>query len=167
MEKTLNSTSLAASAAEPCGDDFFEQLAFTHSVMPAQWMHCFNGGCPQHGGCLRYITGSHVGGDTTSGPAVYPSAAVAAACPHYKQARVVRAAWGFDRLFALVRRADGKEMREQVKRMLGGHGSYYAYHHGERVLMPEQQQAVLQFFRRRGYTEGLAFDHYDRRVDFA
>ncbi len=148
-------------------NNFTDIYPFSDREVPKQWLHCFNTQCSLHDRCLRYITGLRLDYHTTQGFAVYPTASTLTPCPHYKEARIIRAAWGFDRLFTDVKARDGKTIRDTLKRMLGGHGSYYAYHHGVMVLTPELQEAILHLFQRWGYTENLTFDGYDTRVDFS
>ena len=69
-------------------------------------------------------------------------------------------------LFAEAKQKDSTPLRNRVKEYLGGHGTYYRYLHGERPLMPEQQEWILNLFRRNGYTEDLCFDGYREIYDF-
>lgn len=48
----------------------------------------------------------------------------------------------------------------------GGNTTYYRFHHGERLLTPEQQKWIINLFRRHGYTEELHFDGYRNVYDF-
>ena len=81
-------------------------------------------------------------------------------CRYYRQKQVVRGAWGFNRLFAEVKRKDDGRIRAEIKAYLGGNGTYYLYHNGKRLLSQEQQNHIVGIFRRYGYTEGLEFDGY-------
>ena len=49
---------------------------------------------------------------------------------------------------------------------LGGNTTYYRYHNGERLLTPEQQEWIINLFRRHGYTDELRFDEYRDLYDF-
>ena len=77
------------------------------------------------------------------------------------------AAWGFDTLFVDVKQRDASPLRSAIKDYLGGNGTYYRYHNGERLLTPEQQDHILGLFRQRGYTDNLRFDGYRDVYDFS
>lgn len=139
---------------------------FDLSFVPPLWQLCFCNGCPRHGECLHFVTGQHVPDDRTWGPAIYPTAYRNGSCQHFKAIRTIRAAYGFDTLFREVKHKDISTLRDLMKDYLGGHGTYYRYKRGERLLTPEQQQWVLDLFARYGYKVGLGFDHYVDVVDF-
>lgn len=142
-------------------------ISFNFSDVPTSWTLCFCEGCPRHAECLRYAAGQLVPDDLTWGNAVYPSAYRKGQCRHFKQMRVIHAAYGFRKLFTEVKQKDYTPLREKMKTYLGGHGTYYRFNRGDRLLTPEQQQWILKLFARYGYTEGLAFDHYRDVIDFA
>lgn len=140
---------------------------FDFKQVPPLWQLCFCSDCPRHEECLRYVAGQHIPDDLEWGPAVYPSALRGGVCRFFKEIRVIRAAWGFDRLFSEVKQKDYTALREKLKRYLGGHGTYYRYNSGERLLTPEQQAWILDLFVRYGYTEDLRFDAYREVLDFS
>ena len=131
------------------------------------WRFCFCEGCPRHADCLRYLTGQQVPASTTCGHAVFPTAYRNGDCPHFKEVRVIRAAYGFKPLFRDVKKRDYSVLISKMKAFLGGHGTYYRYNRGERMLTPEQQQWILGLFTSYGYTENLAFEHYCDLLDFS
>ena len=49
--------------------------------------------------------------------------------------------------------------------ILGGKTSYYRYHRGEKLLTPEQQEAINELFEEKGYCKP-SFDHYKESIDF-
>jgi hypothetical protein len=55
--------------------------------------------------------------------------------------------------------------RNQIKKYLGGHGTYYNYNKGKYLLTPEQQEWIMNLLRRYGYTENLRFDGYRNEYD--
>lgn len=65
-----------------------------------------------------------------------------------------------------MKKKDDTPLRKRVKAYLGGNTTYYRYHHGERLLTPEQQEWIIALFRRHGYTGELGFDKYLDRYDF-
>ena len=139
---------------------------FDFRSVPCDWTLCFIHNCPLKATCMRYFVGEQVPMSETWGSAVYPTALQGNVCKHYFEKRVIRVAWGFDMLFSEVKRKDDVPLREQIKEFLGGHGTYYCYMHGKRMLNPEQQAWILDLFRSYGYTTNLVFDHYANFIDF-
>ena len=111
--------------------------------VPPGYVYCFNGEC-----------------QLTVAPTVLPTVLRLRSCPHFQKAELMRMAWGFDKLFAEVKVKDGPVLREKMRAYLGGMGTYSRYKLGRRMLTPEQQEHIIGFFRKKGYTEGLEFDHY-------
>lgn len=135
--------------------------------IPSTFQLCFNDSCPRSAECLRHRAGTTLTADRQWGPAVYPTALQAdGACRWFKQVRVMHGAWGFDTLFADVKRRDDTPLRSALKNYLGGNGTYYLYHNGKKLLTPEQQEWILNLFRSYGYTENLTFDGYRDEYDF-
>ena len=66
---------------------------------------------------------------------------------------------------------DGKSyydaMRSLLTKCLGTGGTYYRYHSGKKLLTPEQQEWILNLFRRHGYTQGLEFEGYVEKIDLS
>lgn len=128
--------------------------------VPPGYVYCFNGECQKHEECLRYIVGQQVDKGLTVAQTVLPTVLRLCSCPHFQKAELMRMAWGFDKLFAEVKVKDGPVLREKMRAYLGGMGTYSRYKLGRRMLTPEQQEHIIGFFRKKGYTEGLEFDHY-------
>lgn len=140
---------------------------FTYDLVPASWPVCFVANCPLADSCLNHLAGLHLPDDLTIGPAIYPTALRDGKCGHYKKIRKIQAAWGFDTLFTDVKQRDAAPLRSAIKNYLGGNGTYYRYHNGERLLTPEQQEHILALFRQCGYSENLHFDGYREVYDFS
>ena len=132
----------------------------TFDMLPPSWTFCFLAGCPHAEQCLRHITTRLIPNDKISGSAVYPTVLKNPKCPYFKAAGKIHAAYGFDTLFENVKSKDEKYLRDSIKDYLGGHGTYYRYRNGEKLLTPEQQQWIIDLFRRYGYTKNLQFGHY-------
>ena len=129
--------------------------------VPAEYLYCFNTGCPREKECMRHFAAEHIDKEIIVGTAVFPTALQAdGGCKRFKLKRVIKAAWGFEKLFREVRERHASLLRDKLKSYLGGNGTYYRYHHGDRLLTPEQQAWILDLFRRYGYTDGLEFDGY-------
>lgn len=138
----------------------------TREMLPPSWAFCFIDGCQQACKCIRHISSRVIPSETTSGNAIYPTAINAGSCPHFKAIRKIHAAWGFDTLFEDVKMKDVATLRKAIKQYLGGHGTYYRYHNGEKLLTPEQQQWIVDLFKSQGYETSLKFDHYRDVYDF-
>lgn len=141
-------------------------LTLTSDQIPPSYARYFQADCPKADTCARFLAGQHIPPKTTKGEAIYPTARQEGDCKHYKQTRIIHAAYGFGTLFAEVKKKDDTPLRDRIKAYLGGNTTYYRYHHGERLLTPEQQQWIINLFRQRGYTENLHFDGYLDMYDF-
>ena len=142
-------------------------IPLTPDQIPPSYARCFQSNCPKADTCARFLAGKHIPEGQVRGEAVYPTARRGSDCKMYKQTRVIRAAYGFKALFAEVKQKDDTPLRSRIKAYLGGNTTYYRYHHGERLLTPEQQKWIINLFRRKGYTEELRFDGYRELYDFS
>ena len=140
--------------------------ALTPDQIPPSYPRCFQSDCPKADTCMRLLASKYIPEGQVRGDAVYPTARKGSNCQMYKQTRVIRAAYGFSALFAEVKKKDDTPLRDRIKTYLGGNTTYYRYHHGERLLTPEQQQWIINLFRCKGYTEELHFDAYRDMYDF-
>ena len=76
-------------------------------------------------------------------------------------------AWGFTHLYDHVPQRDKAEARDNARSFYSsGNGPYYRVHHGENMLSPEQQDAIMKIIGKFGSTEGIRFDHYVMAWDF-
>lgn len=140
---------------------------FSYEMVPPSWTFCFLDGCPKADECIRHLSGKSIPKKVTSGLSVFPTALGKNRCEYFKQIRKIRAAYGFDTIFGEVKSKDEKSIRDQIKFYLGSHKTYYRYHSGEKLLTPEQQQWIINLFRKYGYTDNLEFDHYRYVYDFS
>lgn len=138
---------------------------FRFEDIPRSYVFCFLD-CPQSDHCVLHLAGEKVPAGTQYGSAVFPTVRQGDRCPMFKEYRVIRGAYGFDRLFAQVLATDIASLRADVKSYLGGNGTYSRYKLGRRILTPKQQADILGIFRRYGYTSVTQFDHYIDVVDF-
>ena len=139
---------------------------FDFSIVPPSWHLCFCDGCPRHDECLHFLVGQYAPDDLTWGPAVYPMAYKNGDCLHFKEIKVVRAAYGFKLLFKEVKQKDLDALRGKVVKYLGSYRTYYRYNSGERKLTPEQQEYISGLFRQFGYSGELQFEHYQDIISF-
>ena len=139
---------------------------FDFSEVPPSWPLCFCDECPRHDECLHFLAGQYAPDRLTWGPAVYPMACHNRTCPHFKETRVIRAAYGFKPLYRHVLHEDYQTLRGQIMAYLGSYRTYYRYNKGERKLTPEQQEHILGLVRRYVDDDDLHFEHYQDIVDF-
>jgi len=144
-----------------------EDIVFDFKNVPASWQLCFLSEGPRKDECLRQLAFRHLPAQQVFGPAIYPNVEIGEkGCRFFAVGQPRRMAWGFNTLFAEVKQKDVSGLRNAMKQYLGGHSNYYRYSRGERLLSTEQQEWIINLFRRFGYTDGLTFDHYARVYDF-
>lgn len=135
-------------------------LPLTLEQIPYTFSRCFQSDCPQADTCAHFLASKFIIKGQVSGPAIYPTSRLNGTCVCYKQTGIIHAAYGFKALFAEIKKKDEKPIRDRIKKYLGGNTAYYRYHHGKRLLSPDQQEWILALFRQHGYTEELHFDGY-------
>lgn len=140
---------------------------FTFKEVPEGYRLCFNERCKKRDACIRFLAGQHLPKTLMGGPAVYPNALDDDICPYFKQTRVIHAAWGFRNLYKGVASSDAQVLKAKVINYLGGPVSSFAYQHGEKLLTPEQQEQIFEFFKELGYTKSLVFDGFTIIYDFS
>ena len=141
-------------------------LPLTLEQIPYTFSRCFQSDCPQADTCAHFLASKFIIKGQVSGPAIYPTSRLNGTCVCYKQTGIIHAAYGFKALFAEIKKKDEKPIRDRIKKYLGGNTAYYRYHHGKRLLSPDQQEWILALFRQQGYTEELHFDGYRDIYDF-
>lgn len=135
--------------------------------VPPSWNICRNHECPKREECLRYVAAPIVEAVRDHGPAVYQSALVNGKCRMFHRLRVIRTAWGLRPLFSKIRHEDYNFLRSEVICYFGSRSQYFRYNRGDYRLTPEQQEEVLDIFRRQGYdTTDFRFTHYEDTIDF-
>lgn len=133
--------------------------------IPTNYTLCFQADCENAETCARYFAGKHAG-DRDASMTVLPAARKEGACKWYQRLRTIKAAYGFDTLFGEVKAKDAPTLRRKMKSYLGGNGSYYDFHHGRRLLTPEQQEWIAALFSSYGYSDNLVFDGYKECIDW-
>jgi len=129
--------------------------------VPRSWQICFNDECPMREECLRHAVAPIVAASCDHGPCVYPSALVGGKCNFFVDKQPIRLAWGFRPLFTKVRHEDYASLRWKVIALFGSDSQFFRYNRGYYKLTPEQQEEVLDIFRRNGYdTTDFRFAHY-------
>lgn len=128
--------------------------------LPRGWCFCFNNGCEAAERCFRRFTATQCSGGRRVGMAVFPQAGESGKCEFFIEKRVVRMAWGLDKLFENVVWRDATPIRKELTGLLGNKGGYYRYNRGEKRLSPKQQELVMAVMRRYGYDD-VEFSHYE------
>lgn len=137
-----------------------------NTVSPAFQM-CFLDDCPRCTDCLHFLAARKLPASREWGPAIFPTIKrTEQGCRFFKTAAIKHMAWGFESIFSEVKSKHETGLRAAVKAYLGGHGTYYRYHNGQRMLSPEQQEWIINLFRQAGYQNDLRFDHYADVYDF-
>lgn len=143
------------------------EIVFDFNNVPARFQLCFLEDCPKKNECLRQLATRNLPEKLDFGPAVYPNMKRDEnGCRLFTIGQPMKMAWGFNKLFAEVKKKDDTALRDAIKEHLGGHTAYYRYHHGERLLDSKQQEWIIKLFQKKGYTEGLEFDHYTTVYSF-
>ena len=143
-----------------------DNLPFDFASAPPTWDICFNEHCPHKDTCMHYFAGQHLPADRMTGFAIYPNALQNGKCRFYVKKRVIRAAWGFRKLFLNVKHVDDTPIRREIQQYLGSRPTCYRYMNGQLTLTPGQQAGIIDIFREYGYTEELNFDNYIDRYAY-
>lgn len=86
----------------------------------------------------------------------------------FRQLRLIRVAWGFKTLFADVQKKDYGHLRSEVIFHFRSESDFWRYNRGYYKLTPEQQQEILDIFRKNGYDPtNRSFQHYAEQIDFS
>lgn len=133
---------------------------FDFNQVPYNWALCYITKCKHKGECMRYQVCQMAPDSMTKTACVLPTVLKKKECPHFHPINLVRAAIGFQHIFAEVKEKHHAAMRAELANYLGSGGTFYRYRNGERLLMPEQQEWIKNMFIRYGYTEKIEFDGY-------
>lgn len=139
--------------------------AFEYGNVPSNITYCFTEPCPMKNKCIHYLSGLYKNEKTDRGDAIFPNALKNGNCKYFAPLRVVKMAWGFDKLFAEMKVKDAPALRAEMRDYLGSKGQYYRYKLGQLKLLPEQQAYIKQLFARYGYKD-VEFDHFSEEIDF-
>ena len=140
--------------------------AFEYGDVPYGITYCFTEPCPMKDECIHYLSSLYKGEDIQRGNAIFPNALKNGKCQFFAPLRVVKMAWGFDKLFADVKVKDAPVLRSEMRKFLGSKGQYYRYKLGQLKLLPEQQEYIKQLFARFGY-EDVEFEYFSDEIDFS
>ena len=74
--------------------------AFKYGNVPSNITYCFTEPCPMKDKCIHYLSALYKNEETDRGDAIFPNALKNGKCKYFAPLRVVKMAWGFDKLFA-------------------------------------------------------------------
>ena len=144
-----------------------DKKELTYQDVPMGYPLCFNDECTKKACCMHYQARLLLPEGRHHGPAIYPTAWQDGECMYFREKRIVQKAWGFTHLYDNVPQRDRAEARLCVRSFFsGGNGPYYRVHHGENLLSPDQQDAIMKIIAKFGSTDGIRFDHYVEAWDF-
>ncbi len=140
---------------------------FDYNDLPESYALCLYDGCPRAGECLRYTLAQGVPAGHTYIKILSPAAArqsAGAACPHFRPIVKYAYARGIESLLRQLRTFpydDSVWIRRSVYNYLG-RWKYYEIKHGNRLVTPEEQETIRNFFRKKGIS---AEPSYDEMID--
>ena len=82
--------------------------AFEYGNVPSNITYCFTEPCPMKNKCIHYLSGLYKNEKTDRGDAIFPNALKNGNCKYFAPLRVVKMAWGFDKLFAEMKVKDAR-----------------------------------------------------------
>lgn len=139
--------------------------AFEYGNLPSRISYCFTEPCPMKDECIHYLAGLYKSDEVQQGHAIFPNALKEGKCKFFAELRIVKMAWGFDKLFAEVKVKDAPVLRSEMRKYLGSKGQYYRYKLGQMKLLPEQQEHIKQIFAQFGYQD-VDFEYFSDEIDF-
>lgn len=143
-----------------------KQLLFEDA--PWEYPLCFNSECKLCDTCMHYQVGLLAPANRQSGHAIYPSAWKDGDCRFYREKRLVQYAWGFDGLYKGLTKGQATDIRSNLRvHLSSGMSTYYRYHHGQRLLTPQQQKEILEICDHFAPDNESKFDHYVTSYDFS
>lgn len=130
--------------------------------LPHNYLHCLAGNeaCPRKDTCLRAIAARMLEESGAASPveihALNPNIARNAGeegCPFYRDSAPVRLARGMTRLFDNVPAGKVDTLRSKVIGCFSSRSIYFFSRKGERLITPEEQQAIARVFQK--YVPGV------------
>ena len=101
--------------------------AFKYGNVPSIITYCFTEPCPMKDKCIHYLSALYDKDKKDRGEAIFPNALKDGKCKYFAPLRVVKMAWGFDKLFAEIKVKDAPALRAKMREFLGSKGQYYRY----------------------------------------
>lgn len=133
----------------------FNQIPFDYAL-------CLNDQCPRAATCLRQLSVQSVPAEKEYWNIISPKrlAALKGDCPFFRSNRKVRYARGF---MNMLDNLPYNKRRSVIASLISyfGQRTYYRNRKGERLLTPDEQQAVLNIIKRHGASTSQEFDLYE------
>ena len=122
---------------------------------------CFLEGCPRADKCVKHLAYDMFGDQVEYGKTVLPSSLKPdGQCDQFDEAIAKRYAKGGSHMYDEVRMKHFDEIKNRVKRILGGRTSYYRCMRGEKLITEEQQKSIAYLFKSYGYDADNLYDEY-------
>ena len=128
--------------------------AFEYGNVPSIITYCFTEPCPMKDKCIHYLSALYDKDKKDRGEAIFPNALKDGKCKYFTPLRVVKMAWGFDKLFAEIKVKHAPALRAKMREYLG-----------KLKLLPEQQEYIKQLFDSYGYHD-VEFEYFSDEIDF-
>lgn len=145
---------------------------FDYTQLPQGYAFCLYDECPQAGQCLRHALGQDVPAETTYihilSPAAARKAAARGSCSHFRPIETCRFGRGIERLLKQVEKLPCHTAHALRNAIYGyfGRNKFYRIRHGERLVLPEEQEEIAALFRKAGIEEAPCYDEYIEQYDF-
>ncbi|EGF59322.1 DUF6078 family protein [Bacteroides fluxus] len=137
-----------------------EEIDFNQ--IPFDYPLCLNERCPQADGCLRQLSVESMPAEKDCWSIISPKrlATIKGDCPFFRSSRKVRYAKGF---MNILDNLPYNQRRSIIVSLIAyfGQRTYYRSRKGERLLTPDEQQAVLNIIKRHNATTSQEFDGYE------
>ena len=136
-----------------------EEISFTQ--VPFDYPLCLNGQCPKAATYLRQLAMQSMPTEKDYWKIISPKrlATVKGECPFYRSSQKARYAKGF---MNMLNSLPYNKRGIAIANLIAGFGqrTYYRARKGERLLLPEEQQSVLNVFRHLDAGTTPEFDNY-------
>ena len=135
-----------------------EEIDFNQ--IPFDYPLCLNERCPQADGCLRQLSVASMPAEKDCWSIIKRLATIKGDCPFFRSSRKVRYAKGF---MNILDNLPYNQRRSIIVSLIAyfGQRTYYRSRKGERLLTPDEQQAVLNIIKRHNATTSQEFDGYE------
>lgn len=140
---------------------------FDYSLVPENYVHCFNADCRHGDNCLHRLAALHAPKEPVVlrcvNPVAYPKPA--GMCPHLRSADKVRLAWGISALCNEVPYGIATGLLSKIRQSFSK-PTYYRILHQERPLYVEEQKMIADLFACSGTDGKPVYDRYTEEYDW-
>lgn len=141
---------------------------FDYSLVPYNFLHCFNGQCLHAADCLRHQVSLRILPEREAITIVNPARTTPASedCPYFMPDCLQRFALGITHLFDSMPHADAIIIKRQMIAHFKIH-TYYRFFRKERFITPTGQKYIQQLFLHRGLTEEPVYDEFVEQYNWS